>query len=65
MLIPADMRNAQSAEVHIIAARANRARAEMELNQAENFARLILNKQKQNEIMNGIQQVRRALLNKG
>ena len=37
----ADLKNAQSAEVHMVAAKSAPHRKELELNQAENFARLI------------------------
>ena len=58
MSSPDDNRNAQSAEAHIQAARAAPHRRELELNQAENFARLIRDPVLQRRVQREIQEAR-------
>jgi hypothetical protein len=55
---PNDLRNEQSAYAHIQAAKAAPHRMELELNQAENFARLIMDRCIQQEVRRAISNAR-------
>ena len=58
MASAADERNAQSARVHIHAAEAAPYRKELELNQADNFARLIQDSSLRREVEDEIRAAR-------
>jgi hypothetical protein len=60
MASPHDLRNEQSALVHIQAAKAAPHRKELELNQAENFVRLIMDRTIHQRLTEEILKARRA-----